>query len=59
MTIPLNDTTVGLLFIAALAVIVLAFVVETTFSIAFDHWTQRRKPRPERPRFPWTDRTGT
>ena len=51
--------TAELLFIAALVVIVLAFVVETTFSIAFDHWTQRRKPRPERPRFPWSDRTGT
>jgi hypothetical protein len=59
MKIPLNDLSVELLFIAALVAFVLAFVVETIFSIAFDEWARPRKPRPSRPRFPWTDRTGT
>jgi hypothetical protein len=59
MEIPLTPVSAELLFVGVLVLIVLAFVVEVTFDIALEQWMQKPKPRPERPRFPWTDRNGT
>jgi hypothetical protein len=59
MGIPLTGWTIELLFVGAIAAIVILFLVEITFDIALDQWTQACKRPPERPRFPWTDRTGT
>jgi hypothetical protein len=56
MTIPLNGLAAELLFIAAVAAFVFVFMVEITLHFTLDQWT---RPRPQRPRSPWTDRTGT
>lgn len=59
MTIPLDGSTIPLLFLAAVAAIVVLWLLELSFQVAFDQWTRPKPAPPERPRFPWTDRTGT
>ena len=53
-----NGMMVGLFLFAGAFAILLLFLLDIGFAMAAEEWQARRRP-PERPRFPWTDRTGT
>ena len=60
MEIPLSGIGLGLLIVAVVVAFVLLFVLDIGVSLASDElgdWIKRR--RKHRPRFPWSDRTGT